>query len=133
MSICVHYYYPMLERHLLSCSNCSDISASCCSEIIKNKEEEHRLESPMPWIGICATAASLVFSLAMVADVFHGFRHRKLWFPCKFFTLNAASLTLLAVTMKLPVDLSTTMPGELDQLAKLTSTTLMSTVTGSLA
>ncbi|XP_059659035.1 uncharacterized protein LOC132305409 [Cornus florida] len=130
MSICVDYYYPMLERHLLSCSNYSYISASCCSVMIKEKEEEHRLESPMPWIGIYAAAASLVCSLAMVADIFHGFRHRKLWFPCKFFTLNAASLTLLAVSMKLPVDLSTTMPGELDQLAKLTSTTLMSTVIG---
>ncbi|KAI3791675.1 hypothetical protein L2E82_05536 [Cichorium intybus] len=31
---------------------------------------------------------------------------RKLWFPCKYFTLNAASLTVIAVAMKLSMDLN---------------------------
>ncbi|KAJ9559314.1 hypothetical protein OSB04_013928 [Centaurea solstitialis] len=60
----------------------------------------------MPWVGLYIALASLICTLAMTADVFQGFRQRKLWFPCRFFTLNAASITLIAVAMKLPVDLS---------------------------
>ncbi|XP_059657518.1 uncharacterized protein LOC132304039 [Cornus florida] len=85
-------------------------------------------EAPMPWIGMYVAAASLVCILAMAADVFQGFRNRKLWFPCKFFTLNAAYLTLLGVAMKLPVDLTAQMPGVTDQVAKLTSITFLSTI-----
>ncbi|XP_024984256.1 uncharacterized protein LOC112520189 [Cynara cardunculus var. scolymus] len=61
----------------------------------------------MPWVGLYVAVASLICTLAMAADVFQGFRQRKLWFPCKFFTLNAASITLIAIAMKLPVDLTT--------------------------
>ncbi|KAI3696659.1 hypothetical protein L6452_29112 [Arctium lappa] len=60
----------------------------------------------MPWVGLYVAVASLICTLAMVADVFQGFRQRKLWFPCRFFTLNAASITLIGIAMKLPVDLS---------------------------
>ncbi|XP_059659034.1 uncharacterized protein LOC132305408 [Cornus florida] len=84
----------------------------------------------MVWVGVYVAVASLVCSIAMAADAFHGFRHKKLWFPCKFFSLNAASLTILAVAMKLAVDLSTNMPRKKDQLAKLSSTALMSTAIG---
>ncbi|CAK9173202.1 unnamed protein product [Ilex paraguariensis] len=84
--------------------------------------------SPVPWIGLYVAASSLGCSLAMAADAFRGFRHQKLWFPCKFFTLNAASLTSLGVAMKLPVDVSTPMPSKTDQLAKFSSTVLMSTI-----
>ncbi|XP_059659020.1 uncharacterized protein LOC132305394 [Cornus florida] len=66
----------------------------------------------------------------MAGDAFHGFRHKKLWFPCKIFTLNAASLTILAVAMKLAVDISTNIPGKKDQLAKLSSTAFMCTAIG---
>ncbi|KAK4437252.1 hypothetical protein Salat_0059100 [Sesamum alatum] len=61
----------------------------------------------MPWIGLYIAEASAVSTLAMAADVFNGFRSKKLWFPCKYFSLNAASLTLLAVAMKLHMDLNT--------------------------
>ncbi|KAG8378843.1 hypothetical protein BUALT_Bualt07G0026900 [Buddleja alternifolia] len=77
----------------------------------------------MPWIGMYIAAASAVCSLAMAADAFNGFRSKKLWFPCKYFALNATSLTLLAVTMKFTVDLTTKMVG----LAKFSSLVLMST------
>ncbi|XP_059657514.1 uncharacterized protein LOC132304038 isoform X2 [Cornus florida] len=117
MSICDYYQY---EEANYSCSYNDRIVMLFCQQ-----DKQH--EAPMPWIGIYVAAASLVCSLAMAADVFHGFRHRKLWIPCKFFTLNAASLTLLGVAMKLPVDLSTQMPGNMDQLVKLTGTVLMST------
>ncbi|XP_058086480.1 uncharacterized protein LOC131233712 [Magnolia sinica] len=82
---------------------------------------------PMPWIGVYITAASLVCSLAMAADIINGIRHRKLWFPCRFFSLNATSLTLLAIATKLPVDLSTPMPLPQDQLTKLSGTVLICT------
>ncbi|GFZ01173.1 hypothetical protein Acr_14g0008080 [Actinidia rufa] len=86
--------------------------------------------SPMPLIGTYVAAASLACSLAMAADVYHGFRNKKRWFPCKFFTLNAATLTLLGVAMKLSLDLSGSMPSFWDQLAKLSSNAFMCTAIG---
>lgn len=81
-------------------------------------------------IGIYVAAASLLCILAMAADAFQAFRLKRLWFPCKFFALNAASLTVLAVAMKLPVDISEPMPGHTDQLSKLASTAFMCVVIG---
>nr|XP_043612319.1 uncharacterized protein LOC122584023 [Erigeron canadensis] len=71
-------------------------------------------ESPkdaIPWVGLYIGVASLVCTLAMVGDLYQGFRQRprKLWFPCRFFIINAASITLIAVAMKLPVDLTVEM------------------------
>ncbi|EYU22133.1 hypothetical protein MIMGU_mgv1a017966mg [Erythranthe guttata] len=84
----------------------------------------------MPWIGMYIAAASLVCSLAMAVDAFDGFRRKRFWFPCKYFSLNATSLTLLAVAMKLPVDLTTAMFANIDWLAKLSSLIFMSTSIG---
>ncbi|KAL0440986.1 UNVERIFIED_CONTAM: hypothetical protein Sradi_0037500 [Sesamum radiatum] len=91
---------------------------------------EKQLEAPMPWIGVYVAAASLICTLAMAADTFHGFRSKKHWFPSKFFSLNATSLTLLAVAMKLPVDLTTRMWATTDRLAKVSSMIFMSTAMG---
>ncbi|KAL7138963.1 hypothetical protein ABFS83_09G018300 [Erythranthe nasuta] len=88
---------------------------------------EKHLEAPMPWIGVYVAAASLICTLAMAADTFHGLRSKKHWFRSKYFTLNATSLTLLAVSMKLPVDLTTRMYAFTDRLAKISSLALMST------
>ncbi|CAH1420317.1 unnamed protein product [Lactuca virosa] len=66
-------------------------------------------EDAMPWVGFYVFLASLVCTFAMAADAVQGFRKRKLWFPCRFFTINAASLTLIGIAMKLPVDLNTDM------------------------
>ncbi|KAL1214019.1 hypothetical protein V5N11_007380 [Cardamine amara subsp. amara] len=85
---------------------------------------------PMPSIGIYVAVASLICGLAMAADLIHGFRHRKFWFPCKFFSLNATSLTFIAVGIKLSVDLNTSMPSRQDQLSKLSSTVFICTVMG---
>ncbi|XP_023743151.3 uncharacterized protein LOC111891324 [Lactuca sativa] len=63
----------------------------------------------MPWVGLYVSLASLICILAMAADAIQGFRQWKLWFPCRFFTMNAASITLIAIAMKLPVDLTTNM------------------------
>ncbi|XP_022865155.1 uncharacterized protein LOC111385023 isoform X2 [Olea europaea var. sylvestris] len=44
---------------------------------------QNKLETPMPWIGMYIAAASVLCSLAMAADAFHGFQSKRLWFPCK--------------------------------------------------
>ncbi|XP_023637128.1 uncharacterized protein LOC17882160 isoform X2 [Capsella rubella] len=36
---------------------------------------------PLPSIGLYVAVASLICGLAMAADLLHGFRHRKFWFP----------------------------------------------------
>ncbi|GJW43289.1 hypothetical protein Tco_0072088 [Tanacetum coccineum] len=62
-------------------------------------------------VGLYVCAASLVCILAMAADTFQGFRQGKLWFPCRFFSLNTSSITVIAIAMKLlPVDLTTIKP-----------------------
>ncbi|KAD3337624.1 hypothetical protein E3N88_33144 [Mikania micrantha] len=66
----------------------------------------HVPEDAMPWVGLYCAIASLICTLAMAADVAYGFWQWKLWFPNKIFTLNAATITLIAIAMKLPVDLT---------------------------
>ncbi|KAJ6326940.1 hypothetical protein OIU78_013932 [Salix suchowensis] len=66
----------------------------------------------------------------MAADLIRGFRQQKFWFPSKYFSINATSLTIIAVAVKLSVDLNTAMPHRVDQLAKLSSGALLSTVMG---
>nr|GEU41103.1 hypothetical protein CTI12_AA379720 [Tanacetum cinerariifolium] len=83
--------------------------------------------APMVWIGIYIAIASLVCTVAMAADLLHGLRNKKFWFPCKFFTLNAASVTVITVAMKLPVDLTSEMRGDMDQAAKIGSLSFMCT------
>ncbi|CAA2961753.1 Hypothetical predicted protein [Olea europaea subsp. europaea] len=87
---------------------------------------QENLESPMPWIGTYIAVASEVCSPSMVANAFHGFRNKMFWFPCKYFSLNATSLTLLTVAMKLPVDFTESMLGPSDKLARLGSLFFMS-------
>ncbi|KAJ0511821.1 hypothetical protein HanPSC8_Chr11g0498751 [Helianthus annuus] len=66
-------------------------------------------EDAIPWVGLYTALASFLCLLAMAADLARGFWQWKLWFPNRFFTLNAATLTLIAIAMKLPVDLTTKM------------------------
>ncbi|XP_071708715.1 uncharacterized protein [Rutidosis leptorrhynchoides] len=88
-------------------------------------EVQNSYTKPMVWIGVYIAVASILCIIAMGADLLHGFRDKKLWFPCKYFTLNAASITVITVAMKLPVDLSTLLPGHLDQTTKLGSMAFM--------
>ncbi|XP_018634165.1 uncharacterized protein [Nicotiana tomentosiformis] len=90
--------------------------------------DDSKFSEPMPWIGIYVAGASAACALAMAMDVLHGLRRRKFWFPCNYFSLNATTLTLLAVATKLSVDLNTSMPRRQDQLTKLSSATLICTV-----
>ncbi|XP_075503363.1 uncharacterized protein LOC142540832 [Primulina tabacum] len=79
-------------------------------------------------IGLYIGGASAICALAMAADVVNGLRSKKFWFPCRYFSLNAASLTLLAVAMKLPMDLTTDMFTNTDWQGKISSLIFMSTV-----
>ncbi|KAL3616760.1 hypothetical protein CASFOL_039154 [Castilleja foliolosa] len=88
-------------------------------------ETQARLDAPMPWIGLYVAAASATCAVTIAADVFNGFRKKKLWFPSKYFSLNSFSLTVLAVAMKLPVDLTSKMDGINDNLARVSSLVLM--------
>ncbi|XP_076907146.1 uncharacterized protein LOC143563503 [Bidens hawaiensis] len=96
--------------------------------LVYQSDLQNEFSKPMPWIGMYIALASLFCILAMTRDLLHGFRNKNLWFPCKYFTLNAASLTLIAVAMKLPVDLNNSMPGYVDQTAKLGSLAFMCTL-----
>ncbi|KAE8683791.1 hypothetical protein F3Y22_tig00111166pilonHSYRG00022 [Hibiscus syriacus] len=58
---------------------------------------EAKFSKSLPWIGVYIAAASLTCAVAMAADVIHGFRHWKLWFPCKFFTINLTKLSSTAL------------------------------------
>ncbi|XP_076920546.1 uncharacterized protein LOC143581715 [Bidens hawaiensis] len=72
-------------------------------------------ESPkeaMPWVGLYVGVASLICTLVMAADAIQAIWQWKLWFPNKLFTLNASTITLIAIAMKLPVDLASELPGE---------------------
>ncbi|KAL0341510.1 UNVERIFIED_CONTAM: hypothetical protein Scaly_1813600 [Sesamum calycinum] len=85
----------------------------------------------MPFIGLYIAAASAICTLGITADVINGFRSKKLWFPCKYFSLNATSLTILGVAMKLPLDLNTLLVYQSDGLARFSSLVFMSTAMAS--
>ncbi|KAJ0745400.1 hypothetical protein HanPI659440_Chr10g0398251 [Helianthus annuus] len=99
---------------------------------IYRSERQEKYSEPMIWIGLYIACASLVCILAMVADLLHGIRRGKLWFPCKYFRINSAFLAVISVAMKLPVDLSGSMPGDVDQVAKLGSMAFMCTMMANL-
>ncbi|KAL8217145.1 hypothetical protein R6Q57_023982 [Mikania cordata] len=96
--------------------------------LVYQSDLQNEFSKPIPWIGMYIVLASLFCILAMAGDLLHGFKNKKLWFPCKYFTLNAASLTVIGVAMKLPEDLSNPMPGYVDQTAKLGSLAFMCTI-----
>ncbi|KAJ9549795.1 hypothetical protein OSB04_022338 [Centaurea solstitialis] len=117
--------YSIQEQYTVNITK-DDISSFVSCFVVEELMEVYNIYSgPMVWIGIYIAIASVFCILAMVADLFYGIRNRKLWFPCKYFSLNAASITVVAVAMKLPVDLSSSMPGEVDQAAKLGSLAFM--------
>ncbi|KAK4394470.1 hypothetical protein Sango_1601300 [Sesamum angolense] len=88
---------------------------------------QDKLDEVMPWIGRYIAAASTVCTLAMAIDALNGLWCKKLWFPCKYFSLDATSLTILGVAMKLTVDLNTLLVLDSDALARLCSLFFMST------
>ncbi|MFS7982356.1 hypothetical protein Hanom_Chr10g00961871 [Helianthus anomalus] len=130
-----YQYLRLLDE--LSTTDCI-ISVNITSSLldyarpIYQSEREKKYSEPMIWIGLYIACASLVCILAMVADLLHGIRRGKLWFPCKYFRINSAFLAVISVAMKLPVDLSGSMPGDVDQVAKLGSMAFMCTMMANL-
>ncbi|CAH1452265.1 unnamed protein product [Lactuca virosa] len=114
------------------CPNITTEYLSSLWNLAYQSRKQNQYSKPMPWIGMYIALASLLCVLAMVADLLHGLRNRKLWFPCKYFTLNAASLTVIAVAIKLPMDLTTLMPGYMDQVTKIGSMSFMCTMMANL-
>ncbi|KAI3731346.1 hypothetical protein L1987_62534 [Smallanthus sonchifolius] len=84
-------------------------------------------EDVLPWVGLYTAAASLICTLAMAADVIRAFWQWKMWFPNRFFTLNATTITLIAIAMKLPMDLATEMHDEV-QTTKMFSMAFLVTM-----
>ncbi|KAK9138876.1 hypothetical protein Sjap_009470 [Stephania japonica] len=80
--------------------------------------------SPVPIIGLYIAIASLVCLLLMLWDIFFAIRRKNRHIPCRRFSLNSVTLTLLAIVAKLPVDLTTNMPSARDQLSKLSGTAM---------
>ncbi|CAA6656130.1 unnamed protein product [Spirodela intermedia] len=75
---------------------------------------------PMPLIGLYIASVSLVCAVLMGLDLVEGLRRRRFWFPSRFFSLNAATLTLLGHRHA----------GRWDQLTKLSGTVLVCTAMG---
>ncbi|XP_071704390.1 uncharacterized protein [Rutidosis leptorrhynchoides] len=127
--------YTQLVDRLKSYSNIpEDLISSLLkyNSTIDQSSQQNMFSKPIPWIGLYIASASMLCILAMVADLIHGVRNRKLWFANKYFRLNAASLSVIAVAMKLPVDLSSIMPGVVDKNVKLVSMAFMSTMMANL-
>ncbi|KAL7594991.1 hypothetical protein Lser_V15G28814 [Lactuca serriola] len=119
-------------EHVASCPNLTEEYLSDLWISLFKSHQQNRFGKPMPWIGMYIALASLICILAMVADLLHGLRNRKLWFPCKYFTVNAASLTVIAVAIKLPMDLTNLMPSYEDQATKLGSVSFMCAIMSNL-
>ncbi|KAL0417094.1 UNVERIFIED_CONTAM: hypothetical protein Slati_3541300 [Sesamum latifolium] len=126
---CSRYCYTAFDWNDI-CSRHYRTSDDCYSSSDYDKFVQDNLDSPMPWIGMYVAAASALCSVAIVVDAFSGFRSRKFWLPCKYFSLNAFSLTLLAVAMKLPIDFTSNTLASNDKVAQICSLVFMSTAMG---
>ncbi|KAL3640515.1 hypothetical protein CASFOL_015483 [Castilleja foliolosa] len=114
-----------MASSLLS-QNCTFLHCTTAFGEYYNDHTQEQLDASVPWIGMYIAAASAACTIAMAADALNALRANKLWAPCKYFSLDAFSLTVLAVAMKLPVDLTARMRGSNDKLARLSSLVLMS-------
>ncbi|KAK9159665.1 hypothetical protein Syun_006006 [Stephania yunnanensis] len=121
----VQWSYPIGTNINDLITNSSDESKMARHECVNGTLDDSSYSSPVPIIGLYIAAATLVCFFSMLFDIISGFRNRKRWLPCRFFSLNSVTLTLLAIAAKIPVDLTTDMPSALDQLSKLTGTTLI--------
>ncbi|KAK9159606.1 hypothetical protein Syun_005947 [Stephania yunnanensis] len=74
----------------------------------------------VPIIGLNIAGASLVCLLLILWVVFSAIKRKARYIPCRRFSLNSVTLTLVAIAAKLPVDFTTNMPSARDQLSKLT-------------
>ncbi|XP_076894717.1 uncharacterized protein LOC143547096 [Bidens hawaiensis] len=96
-----------------------------------------KYREPMVLIGWYIAVASYFCGNVMLSESKLTIIMKKFWVPMELFSLNAASLTVISVAMKLPMHLTSPMPGEIDQVAKVRSLgfmcIIMSTIMPSLA
>ncbi|GKA57513.1 hypothetical protein Tco_0756701 [Tanacetum coccineum] len=122
------YLVDNYDQALSPLRRCNNISSDLINDlwsVLYKLHQQKRFSEPMLTIGMYIALASLGCILAMVADILHSWRNEQMWVPCKYFTLNAVSLTVIAAAVKLPMDLTTPMPGVMDQQAKLGSVAFM--------
>ncbi|XP_076956987.1 uncharacterized protein LOC143632321 [Bidens hawaiensis] len=124
----VVYHDLMCHLSFTNTSQANITELESYEEYIYKLDPENKYSEPMIVIGMYIAVASLYCILAMVVDLLHGLRRKKPWFPCKYFSINAFSLTVIVVAMKLPVDLNGNMPGDVDQATKLGSMAFMCTM-----
>ncbi|KAM0027142.1 hypothetical protein Hdeb2414_s0020g00566051 [Helianthus debilis subsp. tardiflorus] len=140
MGLCSDFFCRSSPNLLVNLTNQNSSSLlGMCAEIVAVEsldeyisENEDKYNEPMVLIGFYISIASLFCVLAMALDLLYGFRNGKFWFPSKCFSLNAASITVIAVAMKLPLDLSSSMGRVIDQVAKVGSLTFMCTMMSNL-
>lgn len=87
--------------------------------------DDSRFGDFMPLVGKYVALASLACAFCIGIDLFRSFCLKKPWIAVKYFPLNAATLTFLAIAIKIPSDISEKMPGLFDQLAKLSGIVLV--------
>ncbi|KAJ0914566.1 hypothetical protein HanPSC8_Chr06g0240041 [Helianthus annuus] len=103
---------PILESIKVNVSALVDV----CHEI----ESEDKYSKPMLSIGLYIySALSLCFTTIFFELTFNTVLKKKFWVPLRLSSLNAASLTVIAVAMKLPMDLTSGMQSLVDQVAKV--------------
>ena len=101
-----------------------------CNHVNLDQFLSNRSEAPIPWIGLDVAVATLVCLFVFSADAFVVFHYKRFWLPFKIFSINAASLSLLSVAMKMSLDLSTSVSSSTDELIKLSIIVLMSDIMG---
>ncbi|KAJ0446492.1 hypothetical protein HanHA89_Chr17g0694861 [Helianthus annuus] len=114
----------------ISLDDIAELHVFC--EKVRDMEKSDRYSKPMVWIGVYIAIASFLCTLAMTADMLYYRRIKKLWYPCKYFSLNATSLTVITIAVKLPVDLTSEMPGYIDQSSKVVGLAFMCTIMANL-
>lgn len=100
-------------------------------KVAYEKDDDDRFSKPLVVIGMYIAVASAFCFLAMVAEFVFVWK-RVGQIPYGRFSLNTAAITVLSIAMKLPLDLTGSMPGYLDQATKLGSIVFMCTMMANL-
>ncbi|PWA95377.1 hypothetical protein CTI12_AA051420 [Artemisia annua] len=108
----------------------SNLSRLC--DMAYEKDADDQFSGPLVWIGVYIAIGSALCILKLVVADLLSDASRARQIPYKWFSLNAATVTVLGVAMKLPLDMTGSMPGLLDQTTKLGSLVFMCTMLANL-
>lgn len=107
------------------------LNLSRLCDVAYEKDDNDWFSKPLVVIGMYIAVASAFCFLAMVADFVFVWK-RVGQIPYGRFSLNTAVITVLSIAMKLPLDMTGSMPGYLDQATKLGSIVFMCTMMANL-